>query len=105
MENIDDLIAKANKIGHEIIPDRIPVQARKKILEILKSKPTRCFQTKELNTILRDEENRTPSSGILTRLAEEGKIECVSHGLYCAISSPEKQSILEKFRLIIQKIL
>ena len=105
MENIDDLIQKAKEIGHDTVPDTKPVIAEKKILKMLNDKPTRCFQTKEFNVILRhDEEIRTPSSGMLVMMAEQEKIERVGYGLYRAKIMPEKQSILEKIKLILQKI-
>jgi len=105
MENIDDLIQKAKEIGHDTIPDPKPVQAEKLILEVLNSKPTRCFKSKELNELLRYDGIRTPSSGILTRLAGEFKIEHVKLGLYRAkLQSTPVGSLLEKIRSVFNKI-
>jgi len=106
MENIDDLIQKAKEIGHDTVPDPKPVQAEKIILDMLNSKPTRCFQTKELDFMLRYDGIKTPSSSILTRLTHQGKCEKVKTGIYRA--KPQfvhQQSFLEKisFLLILMK--
>lgn len=103
--NIDDMIKKANEIGHDEIPDSKPIQMKKIILKILDGKPERCFQTKEINALLQHDKIKTPSSGTLMRLAEQGKIEQVGYGLYRAKFVPKKQSFVEQIKLIIQKIL
>ena len=105
MENMDDLIQKAKAIGHDEVPDPKFVQAEKIILDVLNSKPSRCFQTKELDALLRHEHILTPPSSILTRLAGQGEIERVGYGKYCAKFVPERQSLLQKIKLILQKIL
>ena len=106
MENIDDLIQKAKEIGHDTIPDPKPVQAKKIILDMLNSKPTRCFQTKGFNAMLRHDGIKTPSSSILTRLAHQGKCEQVKIGIYRAkLQFVRQQSFLEKIKLNLQKIL
>jgi len=106
MENIDGLIQKAKEIGHDTIPDPKPVQAKKIILDMLNSKPTRCFQTNELDVMLHYNGIKTPSSSILTRLAHQGKCEQVKIGIYRAkLQFVRQQSFLKKisFLLILMK--
>ena len=105
MDDIDDLIKKAKEIGYDTVPDPKPIQAEKTILDILQSKITRCFQTKELDALLRYDGIRTPSSSTLTRLVNEEKIERVGYGKYRAKFMSEKQSLLEQIKLNLQKIL
>jgi len=106
MDNIDDLVQKAKEIGHDTIPDPKPVQAKKIILYMLNSKPTRYFQTKEFNTMLRYDGIKTPSSSILTRLAHQRKCEQVKIGIYRAkLQFVRQQLFLEKIKLNLQKIL
>ena len=103
--DIEDLVKKSKEFGLYKVPDPKPIQAQKQILEILNCKPDRCFQTKELNAILKHDGIRTPSSGILTRLVNQGKCEQVKLGVYRA--KPHhvcRQSLLEKIKLILQKI-
>ena len=102
--DINKLLERANKLGYDAVPDLKPVQAERIILELLNSKPTRCFQTKEIDAILQHEGIRTPSSSMLVCLAEQGKIERIEYGIYRAKIVPERQSILDKIKLIIQKI-
>ena len=103
--DIEDLIKKSKEFGFDKIPDPKPIQAQKQILEILNCKPNRCFQTKELNAILKYNGIRTPSSGILTRLANQGKCEQVKPGVCRAKPQHVRQQfLLEKIKLILRKI-
>jgi len=103
--DIEEQIKKAKEIGYDEIPNPKSVQAEKLILEVLNSKPTRCFKSNELNELLRYDGIRTPSSGTLTRLADENKIEQVKLGLYRAkLQSTPVGSLLEKIRSVFNKI-
>ena len=101
-DDMKELIEKAKAIGHDEVPDLKSVQSEKIILNVLKSKITRHFQTKELNALLRHEHIRTPASGTLTRLAQESKILRVGYGFYCA---KPKESLLEKIKLKIHGLI
>jgi len=99
--DIDELVKKAKEIGHDHVPDPKPVQAERKILEVLNSEPKKCFQKKTLNILLEDSGVEISDiSPILTRIVYEGKCEKVKNGIYRA-----RLSLLEKIKLHLLKIL
>ena len=106
MKNIDNLIQKAKEIGHDTIPDPKPVQSEKIILDMLNSKPTRCFKTSEFDEMLRYNDIKTPSSCMLTRLIHQEKCKRIKIGIYRAkLQFVRQPSFLEKIKLNLQKIL
>jgi hypothetical protein len=100
-ENFKELIEKAKEIGGDTIPDSKFVQSEKIILNVLNFKPTRHFQTKELDALLHHEHIRTSASETLIRLEDQDKIQRVGCGFYCA---KPQESLLEKIKLKIQEL-
>jgi len=104
MDNIDELIEKAKKIGHDEVPEPQTVQAEKKVLKILNRKPDRRFKTRELKCLLKYAGIKVWNiSSILTAIAIQGKCVRIQNGIYRA--QPEEithQTILEKIKMNLQ---
>jgi len=105
MDNIDELIKKAKKIGHDKVPEPQPVQAEREVLDILNSKPDRHFKTRELKCLLKYSDIKVWNiSSILIAIAIQGKCERIQNGIYRA--QPEEithQTILEKIKMNLRK--
>jgi len=105
MENIDELIEKAKEIGHDEVPELLPIQAERKVLVILNSKPDKQFKTAELNIFLQDAGIEISNiSSILSAMAFQGKCERIQPGIYRA--QPEEithQTILKKIKMNLRK--
>ena len=105
MDNIDELIEKAKKIGHDEVPELLPIQAERKVLEILNSKPDRHFKTRELKFLVKYAGIQVSNiSSILTAIAIQGKCERIQNGIYRAQTEEiTHQTILEKIKMNLRK--
>ncbi len=106
-DNMKELIEQAKEIGHDTVPISKRIEAKNKIIEILNSEPEKQFKTITLNIFLQDADIEISNiSTILSELVRQDKCRKIQNGLYCANLQPlHKKTILEKIKLIIQKIL
>ena len=105
MDNIDELIEKAKKIGHDEVPEPQTVQAERKVLEILNSKPDRHFKTRELKCLLKYTGIKVWNiSSILSEMTIRGKCKRIQNGIYRAQTEEiTHQTILEKIKMNLRK--